>query len=604
MPIEVDLDINGAIDIQFGGTNANDEAGARFNLGVGNVNNTSDADKPISTATQSANVDNTSDADKPISTAAQSALDTKSPDFNVNDMFGLISISTQDDGDVANIAGYFATFPQSEFDGGGAFVWQASLNKNLANGGTIIDPDNTGGFDGTASTRNAFLAAQGSGAGVGCWVRSTTGIINVYSFGAVGDGVVDDTAAIQATIDSLDALGGTVLVSGGVYNISSTINMGNGDGSTNPSTKNGVKLIGAGAGFAVSGALVPTIFNWVGSNTTSPMLAILGQISDVELNGILFSCNGNCGGFYGTSFSGSTFKNLKIVNPNTSANGITILGGGTPTGNYNIFNVFENISIGLLSPNSVGLFMDGDYSVQNDTWISQFRNMRIENVAGATNSTCAWFKFVDSISFYRCHFDNKPEPTSNCIIFDALANHQFPAGMAFYDCSVNDTAVSEDGSHFIRKNYFYGFGTFDLETIPTHDNLVGITDDGVVFGDFLYNSAWQTFVPVITAQSGTITTSSATGRYRQDGKKVYIQIAVTITTNGTGAGDIRATLPSGPGNVTGDDYFGIGRDTILGGVLVGQFGVGSQVCFIKKYDDTYPGADTAVLELSGFYEVA
>ena len=74
-------------------------------LGLGNVDNTSDLDKPISTATQTAldlksdlthlhddryytkeflqtelgNVDNTSDLDKPISTATQTALDSKEP---------------------------------------------------------------------------------------------------------------------------------------------------------------------------------------------------------------------------------------------------------------------------------------------------------------------------------------------------------------------------------------------------------------------------------------------------------------------------------------------------------------------------------------------
>ena len=75
-------------------------------VGLGNVNNTSDANKPVSTATQSAidlkapinnptfigtvggitksmvglaNVNNTSDANKPVSTATQSALDLKAP---------------------------------------------------------------------------------------------------------------------------------------------------------------------------------------------------------------------------------------------------------------------------------------------------------------------------------------------------------------------------------------------------------------------------------------------------------------------------------------------------------------------------------------------
>lgn len=60
----------------------------KANVGLGNVDNTSDINKPVSTAQQSAldlkanqssisNIDNTSDANKPVSTATQTALDLK-----------------------------------------------------------------------------------------------------------------------------------------------------------------------------------------------------------------------------------------------------------------------------------------------------------------------------------------------------------------------------------------------------------------------------------------------------------------------------------------------------------------------------------------------
>ena len=89
-------------------------------VGLGNVDNTSDANKPVSTATQTAldlkanlasptftgtvggvskgmvglgNVDNTSDANKPVSTAQQNALDTK---LNINGD-GVVSGSSQID---------------------------------------------------------------------------------------------------------------------------------------------------------------------------------------------------------------------------------------------------------------------------------------------------------------------------------------------------------------------------------------------------------------------------------------------------------------------------------------------------------------------------
>lgn len=46
--------------------------------------------------------------------------------------------------------------------------------------------------------------------------RGTT-VVNVHTFGAVGDGVHDDTSAIQAAINSLPSAGGTVVVPAGTY---------------------------------------------------------------------------------------------------------------------------------------------------------------------------------------------------------------------------------------------------------------------------------------------------------------------------------------------------------------------------------------------------
>lgn len=63
-------------------------------------------------------------------------------------------------------------------------------------------------------------------------------IVSAKDFGAVGNGTTDDTAAIQAAIDSLSATGGTVYLPTGTYKVASKISW----------TSNNITLLGAGVG--------------------------------------------------------------------------------------------------------------------------------------------------------------------------------------------------------------------------------------------------------------------------------------------------------------------------------------------------------------------
>lgn len=66
--------------------------------------------------------------------------------------------------------------------------------------------------------------------------------VSAKDFGAVGDGVADDTAAIQAAINAMETVGGTVMLPTGIYRTTASLNM-----------KYGVSLIGQGRSYRFSG---------------------------------------------------------------------------------------------------------------------------------------------------------------------------------------------------------------------------------------------------------------------------------------------------------------------------------------------------------------
>lgn len=72
---------------------------------------------------------------------------------------------------------------------------------------------------------------------------------------------------------------------------------------------------------------------------------------------------------------------------------------------------------------------------------------------------------------------------------------------------------------------------------------LGVATATSINGVALDNNAWSAYTPTITANSGTYTTVSATGRYKQIGKTVICEGTVTTTDIGTGTGATYVTLP-------------------------------------------------------------
>ena len=119
--------------------------------------------------------------------------------LQLDDLQALLAISSPSNDDTYVMLSFF----DSEGNGGGTFYWDASQDKADANGATIIDPDNIGGYDGTVSTLPSYFTDQSAGVGVGCWMRMCDRTALVTWFGAIDDATVNNAVALQAAFDFL-----------------------------------------------------------------------------------------------------------------------------------------------------------------------------------------------------------------------------------------------------------------------------------------------------------------------------------------------------------------------------------------------------------------
>lgn len=111
--------------------------------------------------------------------------------------------------------------------------------------------------------------------------------VNVKDFGAVGDGVTDDTAAIQAAITAMSPWG-TLIIPEGVYKTTSTITL--------PAfyNLNGVMVTGVGNGTVIKPtSAVTTVFNCLGDFITFDGLQIDGSLTSNATGIVLNGGNNN-----------------------------------------------------------------------------------------------------------------------------------------------------------------------------------------------------------------------------------------------------------------------------------------------------------------------
>lgn len=133
-------------------------------------------------------------------------------------------------------------------------------------------------------------------------------------------------------------------------------------------------------------------------------------------------------------------------------------------------------------------------------------------------------------------------------------------------------------------------------TSGTLTNCTGLPVSGIAA------SAWSTFTPTVTAQVGTITTSSASLRYQQVGKIVHFSAVITITTAGTGIGSLNFTLPVNTQDNLGAQTCSGFEATALGKTLYGL--ISANQVSSRDYSNTGVIVNGATCYYTGIYEAA
>lgn len=113
-------------------------------------------------------------------------------------------------------------------------------------------------------------------------------------------------------------------------------------------------------------------------------------------------------------------------------------------------------------------------------------------------------------------------------------------------------------------------------------------------------TAWTAYVPTIACGSGSVTTATATGRWKSIGKTIFINLTATLTTIGTCTGGITLTLPVAPqanGTLLGQERSTTGFADIL------SYTAASMTSGLAAYyNNTSAFTSGTVLNFTGTYE--
>ena len=362
--------------------------------------------------------------------------------------------------------------------------------------------------------------------------RMTNGaMVNVFDFGAVGDGSTDDTTAIQAAIDSLSSTGGVVYMPAGTYKVTTGITLAD----------NNVKVKGEGwkatnivlyadvAGFTITGAyceLTGFHLSKSGSHTkngitvgsSTPNYGDRFRIREVFIDGMgnhgveviasalmyiedVTSINNGGDGLHidDTYVMNVNINSGGVIDVRGNVNGINIKGGGTFDSSSHNFGT-------IISQSNSG------HGIKLACRSSNF------NAVYTENNTGDGLHLTADANGNKCHIINggiTDNGSGNAIFHEDIESEK--AGMQFLELSGTSTGGWKINS---------GAGTYNGNLTFRHSDN----------SEFTYTAAGHTSdftVKHANSASGKIINVETDGAFKAG---TYLEVTDGVTAPGTGSG--------------------------------------------------------------------
>ena len=409
--------------------------------------------------------------------------------------------------------------------------------------------ETTTGTDATRAVHPAGLTAaltftqDGTGAKPRSYDSKFKDTIHVKDFGAVGNGIADDTAAIQAAITA--AAGKTLVFDAVTYKTTSTLTI----------SSHGTKLHCRDATIDYYGTAAAIGFGLVGG-TIYPV--------EVEFHNLNINVNSgpsSAGIQVRTSYSRYYDVGILLKSGATSAKGFVLV-GDEANGSGPYYNLFQGC---VVQSQSLGTDHTGFqcstqaplYRAPNaNTWIGGRIGQCATGFLIAGGGNTFFHPTVENVAATGVAFDFVGPSASICTANNVFGGYVENASIAFRFNSLANV-------NGVFNPYVTGASTFisdaGTENLCITGNAPSRLSAGVKFGslsndasalDYYEEGTWTpTLVGGTTAGSYTITTTTA--NYTRIGRLVHVSAQMAITINSAGTGSARfGGLPFAKGSST------------------------------------------------------